>query len=97
MQERNGTHSACRLRYRLPDEEWWSAGILENLSATGVLFHLDREIMVGSAILINLHLLADRPIRIVGRGSVVRLRHLPLARHPWIIAATIPIEEMRRL
>ena len=83
------------MRYRVRSEDYWSAGIVDNLSASGILLHTERELLVGTQLVIEIRLLADRPTRLITRGSVIRMKYSPGARHPWAVAAKLELQEYK--
>jgi len=84
------------MRYRLPHENRWCNAVVQNLSASGVLFRASREIAVGSPLVMDLRFQSIGTSRVITRGAVVRVLHSPQSADKWFVAARLELQELRQ-
>ena len=81
------------MRYRIRGERSWREGVVENISASGLLFQGEQLMKPDTQIELNFILpgksVGEKSARVVGRGMIVRSSAIPGMFGAAIMAATI--------
>ncbi|MDE3186069.1 MAG: PilZ domain-containing protein [Acidobacteriota bacterium] len=81
------------MRYRIRGQRSWREGVVENISASGLLFQGEQLVEPDTQIELNFILpgksVGEKSARVVGRGMIVRSSVIPGVFGAAIMAATI--------